>query len=442
MKIKDVEKQTGLTAKTIRFYESKGLITVERDANNSYREYSQQEIERLEQIKLFRYLDFSIEEIASILEMDAVTKKEILQGKSEQFADCQDVYETKRKLCQTLAKEDLDNPTVIEEYNATIEFIENDLTETMEELEKFKYPNLAGTIATSLIMLGPILWLFINIKLERQDMLFLNAGLAIGATVLLTLNWAYYITQYRRYRNRVKKNNREWLWTVPVALLAIVLGVALFIGVANFVENLLVTDNFLFYEHQGIAGQALVFLIMIPVILILVILISKIRRKSLEDMEDMNDILLIWNHLGKFRIVAVILWGIAFYAAVTNITVVTEDSIIHHCAFHPMGISYEYSDVKSITTGFGNKKLAITEYKKVGNFYYQIEVDERTITFHTPSTNSEIGRYEDTYLELEEFDAVLTDAGIEKQADEDGYENCDLDQRYVDRFLRIIKNIK
>lgn len=37
MQIKDVEKLTGLTAKSIRFYEAKGLIKVERNEENSYR---------------------------------------------------------------------------------------------------------------------------------------------------------------------------------------------------------------------------------------------------------------------------------------------------------------------------------------------------------------------------------------------------------------------
>lgn len=36
MTIKDVEKRTGLTAKSIRYYESKGLITVARNDDNDY----------------------------------------------------------------------------------------------------------------------------------------------------------------------------------------------------------------------------------------------------------------------------------------------------------------------------------------------------------------------------------------------------------------------
>ena len=46
----------------------------------------------------------------------------------------------------------------------------------------------------------------------------------------------------------------------------------------------------------------------------------------------------------------------------------------------------------------------------------------------------------DTYLELEEFDQALMVLGIPKDASEEGYENCDFDQEYVERFLRIIRS--
>lgn len=95
--------------------------------------------------------------------------------------------------------------------------------------------------------------------------------------------------------------------------------------------------------------------------------------------------------------------------------------------------------MKSIKTGFGNKNMSIAEYKKKGSFFYQVEINGKTITFHAPSTNEQIKRYEEhTYLELEEFDQALVELGIPKKADKKGWENCDFDKEYVDRFLRII----
>ena len=60
------------------------------------------------------------------------------------------------------------------------------------------------------------------------------------------------------------------------------------------------------------------------------------------------------------------------------------------------------------------------------------------MVFHVPSVNSDIERYEDSYLELEELDIALQKYNIPKESSPEGYENCDFDQVYVDRFLRII----
>ncbi len=73
MKIKQVEELVGITKKNIRFYEDQGLLNVER-AENGYREYHKEDIARLQEIKLFRKMDISIEEMRSLFE-----KKKSLQ---------------------------------------------------------------------------------------------------------------------------------------------------------------------------------------------------------------------------------------------------------------------------------------------------------------------------------------------------------------------------
>ena len=70
MTIKEVEKLTGLTAKSIRYYEDKGLVTVERNEENDYRSYSEVEVNRLKKIKLLRYLEFSVEEVKELLDLE------------------------------------------------------------------------------------------------------------------------------------------------------------------------------------------------------------------------------------------------------------------------------------------------------------------------------------------------------------------------------------
>ena len=47
MKIKDVEKQVGISKANIRFYEEEGLIHPARNQENNYREYSETDVEQL-----------------------------------------------------------------------------------------------------------------------------------------------------------------------------------------------------------------------------------------------------------------------------------------------------------------------------------------------------------------------------------------------------------
>jgi DNA-binding transcriptional MerR regulator len=65
MKIKEVSAITGLTKKTIRFYEEAGLIKPQKQAINGrdFREYSDSDIAQLHEIIVLRKAHFTIEEI-------------------------------------------------------------------------------------------------------------------------------------------------------------------------------------------------------------------------------------------------------------------------------------------------------------------------------------------------------------------------------------------
>lgn len=62
MKIKQVEELVGITKKNIRFYEDQGLLEVKR-AENGYREYSLNDVKRLQEIRLLRKLAIPIEDM-------------------------------------------------------------------------------------------------------------------------------------------------------------------------------------------------------------------------------------------------------------------------------------------------------------------------------------------------------------------------------------------
>ena len=69
MKILEFAQLTGLSPKTIRYYESIGILSAPRRAPNGYREYSEQDLERARFVAGIRSLDLSLDEIAEILAM-------------------------------------------------------------------------------------------------------------------------------------------------------------------------------------------------------------------------------------------------------------------------------------------------------------------------------------------------------------------------------------
>lgn len=64
MRIKEVEDLTGLTRKAIRYYEENGLIQTVKGANG-YKEYDEETVKCLLEIKKLRLLDFSVSDIAA-----------------------------------------------------------------------------------------------------------------------------------------------------------------------------------------------------------------------------------------------------------------------------------------------------------------------------------------------------------------------------------------
>jgi DNA-binding transcriptional MerR regulator len=67
LKIGEFAKATGLSVTTLRYYESLGLITPADRAENNYRYYRTDQIQRVEFIKKAQQLRFSLDEIRQIL---------------------------------------------------------------------------------------------------------------------------------------------------------------------------------------------------------------------------------------------------------------------------------------------------------------------------------------------------------------------------------------
>ncbi|MBG3013177.1 Cu(I)-responsive transcriptional regulator [Proteus faecis] len=67
MNISEIASKTGLTAKAIRFYEEKDLITPPGRGENGYRYYQAQHIEELTLLRQAREVGFNLEECRALL---------------------------------------------------------------------------------------------------------------------------------------------------------------------------------------------------------------------------------------------------------------------------------------------------------------------------------------------------------------------------------------
>ncbi|WP_348639332.1 MerR family DNA-binding transcriptional regulator [Aquamicrobium sp. LC103] len=67
LRIGDMARNFGVTLRTLRFYEDKGLISPKRDGNT--RLYSQREVKRLQMIMLGRRVGFSLREVKQMMDL-------------------------------------------------------------------------------------------------------------------------------------------------------------------------------------------------------------------------------------------------------------------------------------------------------------------------------------------------------------------------------------
>lgn len=78
--IGELAELAGVSIKTLRVYEKKGLLLPERNTENGYRVYTEEAVSELEKIQLMKYLDFSLDQIGVFLKQyETVGREELLQ---------------------------------------------------------------------------------------------------------------------------------------------------------------------------------------------------------------------------------------------------------------------------------------------------------------------------------------------------------------------------
>ena len=165
MRIKDVETLVGITKKNIRFYEKEGLLTPGRDSENSYRDYSEADIERLKQIKLLRKLDMPISEIKAIFE-GSIALTTAAKRHSISITQQRESLLKAQELCDRISAEGRQLPELdVDEYLSGLENMEKEgavFSNIVKNdvMKKYFGPVLATTVIVAVVisLLGFFLW--------------------------------------------------------------------------------------------------------------------------------------------------------------------------------------------------------------------------------------------------------------------------------------------
>ena len=429
MKIKDVEKLTGLSQRSIRLYEEKGLLEVRRDEDNQYRYYSEEDVERLKLIRVLRYFDFSIEEIKDLVTgTDESALTEALSKKADSFADKVDDFEGRSEQCRKLIKEikRSGETEVLDDYIEMIGALDDEELKELDELAKqIEHPSIGATLLWTLIFSGPILTgLLMGVRSK------LHILLIAVSSALMAIDWVMYIRGRSRRKEYQKERDKGSLWIFAVLIVCIVTLLASAVGVEmlrfRFLD-MVIGKQMIFFEGKYLTESIFFVGLAIAVTFPIMALLHKLTGN--DDYSFGKEFL---GNVSRHKSAAAAVIIILLYAGFMGMTAVTENSIVCFDAFHPSGAEYDLNEIQSVETGFTKK----------GYFYYKVKLpDNKKVKFEAPSVNAaDHPQYKDTgsYEELVDFDAKLMSLGVAKVSDKESIKYADYDEECMKNFKKII----
>ncbi len=104
MKINEVAKLSGVTVRTLHYYDEINLLKPSKTANSGYRIYDEKDLEKLQQILFFRELEFSLTEIKQIMSVENYDKTKALKNHKKLLKQKRDRLNKLIDLCEHTLK--------------------------------------------------------------------------------------------------------------------------------------------------------------------------------------------------------------------------------------------------------------------------------------------------------------------------------------------------
>ena len=89
MLLNEIVQEVGMTKRAVKYYEEKGLLSIKKD-DNGYRNYTQEDVESLKKISVYRKLGISVEDIKKLLEGNDKTLLTKIYEKKLQEKECRE----------------------------------------------------------------------------------------------------------------------------------------------------------------------------------------------------------------------------------------------------------------------------------------------------------------------------------------------------------------
>lgn len=101
MNIKQASQRSGVSPQNIRYYEREGLLCPQRNPDNDYREYSDQDLHVLKLIRILRMLDMPLEDIRAVLNGTAALPQ-ALQNQEQRLQTQTEKLQAAIRFCRDL----------------------------------------------------------------------------------------------------------------------------------------------------------------------------------------------------------------------------------------------------------------------------------------------------------------------------------------------------
>lgn len=102
MNIKEASKAANISVRALRYYEEVGLIQPSRTSENGYREYDETIIHRARLIRAYRELQFSLDEIRSLLEAPRMERDRMLEQQIDRLEAKRQAIDNRIALARSL----------------------------------------------------------------------------------------------------------------------------------------------------------------------------------------------------------------------------------------------------------------------------------------------------------------------------------------------------